>query len=115
MNHSKDSERLDVAKSTKAVKKSMAIERQLQELSVGDGLNYDEVLDYLGETATNLLSVCADRDSHQCAVFETIHSLYLGHNHAAVVASDLIYTKRLDVSECNQNFCLLKSLQRNIK
>lgn len=109
------SEGLEISKSTKAVKKSMAIERQLQELSVGDELNYDRILDYLGGTSTNLLSVCADKNSGQCAVFETIHSLYLGQTHPAVIASDLIYTKRVDVSDCNKNFCLLKSLQRNIR
>jgi hypothetical protein len=115
MNYPQGSEGLNVNKSTKAVKKSMDIERQLQELCVGDELPYEEILDYLGGTATNLLYVCADKGSGQCAVFETINLLYLGHTHRASVASDLIYTKRLNVSECNKNFCLLKSIQRNIK
>lgn len=80
--------------------------------SIAKELSYTEMLDFLGEVTSGVVDRCNDNIPSSCVVFLALNALYKGGEHHAAVVTDLIQTGRLDVSGCNKNWCMLKSIQR---
>ena len=70
----------------------------------------EEALLYLGQVATAMVKSCNDKDLRGCQVFRALHVFYKGPAHHAALAENLIYNNMLDVSGCQKDFCMLKSI-----